>query len=300
MSVHYLNWTEYAQEHEETAIVERPFGADVDWSNAPDGSGWLFVIGLGRTGTTVTTRILNEHPDVYCADEDGLVLSLLGLLSSQLIYLDNSNVIHYHNYNKRPLTGAEVRRFIDPWRELWAPGARYCGDKLMGYARHRRVVRQAFPGCRFIHTSRHPLDQLSSLIDLPPGHSSVRYAHGPVPLWGIVATNLALMDAVSREEDVFTVEFEALFDPESLHAEAQGLFSWLGLEAPDGLIKYVRPPNRVVGRWRNDYRIERLLESWDRMGLVPREVLDLLCGPDWREAAKFDVVTSAAHSDYRG
>jgi tetratricopeptide (TPR) repeat protein len=56
-------------------VVERLSGLGCDWSNRP-----IFVVGMPRSGTTLTEQILCSHPDVYGAGELNWVPRLSSLM----------------------------------------------------------------------------------------------------------------------------------------------------------------------------------------------------------------------------
>ena len=271
-----------------TADIANPWGAEVDWSDTPDGSDWFFIVGLGRTGTTVFAKALSQHPDCYCACEHGVVFSVMGLLLSEAVCDVSCEVFSYAAprlaKGKRPAwTGTQLRGFAEAWRNAFGEGKARVGDKQVQYLQQLQFFKRLFPGCRFFLTTRHSLDHLSAMLAASSVISGLSYdgsPEGAAGLRSLVRQWRGMEREALRDTAVREVPFAALCGPETIVGQVEQCWQWLGLQ-PDNAI---RPQLQAlgngghVGRWRSDPDIARIL----RQGLDDGD--DLLAeinSPDW-------------------
>jgi GT2 family glycosyltransferase len=125
----------------------------------------VVVFGVPRSGTTYLNRILNAHPDVNISNETRLfvwVQRALDLIDDdQVVFTDRAE---FSEYLSRALPDL-IRGF---YRERW-PRETVWGDKNPHYSdpQHRgalELVRELFPGAKFIHVLRDGRDVVASLI----------------------------------------------------------------------------------------------------------------------------------------
>ena len=121
----------------------------------------IFILGLPRTGTTLTERILGSHTDVFSAGElNDFPISLVRVTQkSAQRQLDRSELVEWTSKidfvqlgevyleSTRRLTG-HTQRFIDklPLNFL------YCG-----------LIHLALPNAKIVHVRRHPLDSIYAM-----------------------------------------------------------------------------------------------------------------------------------------
>jgi len=284
-----MTWEEYVAQYSEQAIVHGPWEVWQEESPPPPAFDWFFVLGWGRTGTSVLAQVLSEHSRVYCGVEECAVRSLLGLFTARRIYTLQSGAIRYASDFFSPWTTAQLRALCEAWRSVRHPDAAVVGDKDMCYWRIRELVRRVFPHCCLFWTVRNPLDWLSSLINLPTGHSTVHWdgtVQGAYFLWTKAEDYLRAMRQASAE-GLYIVDFCAFFDGDVLRVVAEDCFARLGVEASSELLnriadRYARSPESAVGRWRNDVLLqEALTQAQARMSDAQRQVLGCLQTEEW-------------------
>jgi len=149
----------------------------------------FFVVGVGRSGTTLTRAILTGHPDLVVPPETHFLPTLLrlrpmwwssgGIRTEMFVRLAFANGRlersgltsgHLHVLLRRcpPQSPSEaVSRIYELF--LASPGGGRVGDKTPSYVEHVQALSQAFPGAPFIHMVRHPLNTVASLIRQPWG-----------------------------------------------------------------------------------------------------------------------------------
>lgn len=126
----------------------------------------LFIVGFGRSGTTMLEQSLSMHPDIVAAGEltgmGRLVLSLQGILGSPIGYPgalselwagDRHDQIgllrdYYLNVAKRFLPKDAAGRWFT--------------DKALAQEQHLGLVHLLFPQSPIVHLIRHPLDVVVS------------------------------------------------------------------------------------------------------------------------------------------
>jgi tetratricopeptide (TPR) repeat protein len=120
-----------------------------DPSDAP-----VFILGMPRSGSTLTEQILASHPQVFGAGE-------LRYLGDAAKAFRGSRVEDYFPEIAKSMSGEQLRafgaRYIEQVRPL-APGAARITDKMPANFRFIGLIRMALPNARIIHTKRDPLD----------------------------------------------------------------------------------------------------------------------------------------------
>ncbi len=161
-----------------------PLRAREPWRPAP-----FFIIGAGRSGTTLVRAMLSRHPDVCIPPELEVVgtlaqdyLRINGLPWDSLSRLCLSRVLadpdftHWHLNAGHLLDGAArlppARRGLDQllgsvyteYRDTHRPGARLLGDKTPRHTMYLDWVDKIFPEARYIHVLRDGRAVVESLV----------------------------------------------------------------------------------------------------------------------------------------
>lgn len=114
-----------------------------------------FVVGLPRTGTTLTERIISSHSQVQTVGETELVeFSLRKISEVETIERMNIEIV-------RAAAGKDIQLFGDEYLELvdYALGdERIFIDKLPYNFLYLGFIAKAWPDARIVHLNRHPLD----------------------------------------------------------------------------------------------------------------------------------------------
>lgn len=146
----------------------------------------IIVMGAPRSGTTYVNEILNQHPDVFVTHETRVFVwmhrTMVEGLSHPQRFLSHRDRFEGHLARQLPDV---VRSFYGELR----PGAVHWGDKNPHYASpdHAGVlpmIRDLFPGSKFIHVYRDGRDVVASLLRkrFPDGRPWVDF-EGAHELW---------------------------------------------------------------------------------------------------------------------
>ncbi|HXA37321.1 MAG TPA: sulfotransferase [Steroidobacteraceae bacterium] len=110
----------------------------------------VFVVGMPRSGTSLTEQILASHPEVHGAGE-------------LLYWIFAADAERAASEEKRVAAIAELGRAYLEGLAAQVPGASRVIDKLPVNFRNIGLIHAALPGARFIHLERNPLDTCLSI-----------------------------------------------------------------------------------------------------------------------------------------
>ncbi|MEZ0370441.1 MAG: sulfotransferase, partial [Candidatus Sericytochromatia bacterium] len=119
----------------------------------------VFIVGMPRSGTTLTEQILASHPDVFGAGE----LRQLGLCFRDLLGDElpmNADALREHLLGLPPEAFEHAAQsYLDHLTEL-SQGGEFLRvtDKMPANFRYLGLIRVLFPNATVIHCRRHPLD----------------------------------------------------------------------------------------------------------------------------------------------
>lgn len=200
----------------------------------------FFIVGCGRSGTTLLRSMLDAHPDVGVPLESLFIVDYL--LSSQpvetmraLLPLEYELSEWRIEVTQSDLEDCEsARDLIAKVHELYLAqnGKRRWGQKTPRFVRYGALIKQHYPSARFIHLVRDPRAVASSLARSQV-HQSTLF-HGAQRWRGDVGAGLALEQSFTQ--DVLRVYYEALVsDPER---EVRRMCDFLGLDFVEEMLRF--------------------------------------------------------------
>lgn len=128
-------------------LIERLSGHG-DASSTP-----IFVLGMPRSGTTLTEQIIASHPDVYGAGE---LPDIIGL-ANQLDGDDSESFpLNMINVDLRSLKKSG-RKYVADLKKR-SPGTLHITDKMPANFLYIGLIHLMLPNAKIIHVKRHPLD----------------------------------------------------------------------------------------------------------------------------------------------
>lgn len=120
----------------------------------------VFIVGMPRSGTSLTEQIIASHPDAAPGGERREIRHIMRQLA-----IDTPGEPNFPELASR-LTPAQLDRsaewYLEQTHKL-APGAHRVTDKNPANQLRVGLIAQIFPNACFIHTRRHPLDTCISI-----------------------------------------------------------------------------------------------------------------------------------------
>jgi hypothetical protein len=236
----------------------------------------VFVVGCGRSGTTVLRTVLDAHPAVAVAHEAGFVAPV-GLRRARYERPDGFDVDRFvADLDGRPairgnlgfgpadlrgaLDGDPIADVPDAVRRIFASyaarrGKHRYGDKMPGYVLRIDLLAGMFPEARFVHIIRDGRDVALSAMAIPGTRDGV-VAHSQN--WRTRVTEGQRAGERLGPDRYREVRYEALVaEPE---AEVAGLCSYLDLEYDPAMLRFFERRRGVPDKLAVNPRHARLAE----------------------------------------
>ncbi|HZX23205.1 MAG TPA: sulfotransferase [Woeseiaceae bacterium] len=227
-------------------------GAQTDVEAEP-----VFIVGLFRSGSTLTEQILGAHPAVSAGGELDLVPWLIGRWLAP--YPDRLRTITPEELS------AVAAEYREKQRELFPEAARVT-DKRPENFLHLGVIRAMFPRARIIHTRRHAPDNCLSIYFQQLG-GNLGYSTDLADIAHYYRQHERIMAHWQSVfgDDMLTVDYDELVsDPEPV---VRRLLEFVGLDWDDRVLAFQDADTRVKtasvwqvreglqtrssGRWKN-------------------------------------------------
>ena len=248
--------------------------------------GPVFVLCTGRSGSTLLRFLLDAHPDLACPPETRLPWLCTQLASAWSVIEDAPMPSGRMGQARVPDPVIDgLRQSLSPMMTSYLARRgkkRYC-DKSIGGAQHAGLLRQVWPGAKFICLYRHPMDVIGSGLEASPwglgGYGFESYvAASPGNLVAALARYWAdysgaiLAAEAELGADCLPMRYEDLVtDPEG---QAERVFQFVGVVPVPGITHWCFTAERQrFGP--GDYKI------WNTAGVSASSV-----GRGWRVPAR--------------
>jgi tetratricopeptide (TPR) repeat protein len=222
----------------------------------------IFVVGLPRSGTTLTAQIISSHSDVGNAGE-------LETMTYVAAMMRGAHPLSELEPSLESLGPAEVRRLADLYSEnvaFMVPQRPHAVDKMPDNFRYCGEIAILFPQARIVHCRRHPGDTFISAFqnEMNDAHA---YSYTPESYAARYRSYMRLMAhwKAALPDQVMDLDYERLTaEPRAVIGE---LLDFLGLDwqeaclHPEANAGTIRTFSRLqvrsainsssVGRWRN-------------------------------------------------
>ena len=185
----------------------------------------IFIVGMPRSGTTLTETVLSKDSRVFAAGE------LEFLRTSATSIVGASPVLEAESFAKRltaPLL-AEIGSSYLSQLGAAAKASLFMTDKMPHNFRLVGLIRLVFPNARIVHVRRDPLDNCLSLFKANLGSEALAFSRDLVELGRYYNLYRRLMAhwRATLPGEFFEIDYEALVsDPETA---TRALFSYCGL-----------------------------------------------------------------------
>jgi len=232
---------DYSMEEKQTSIDEMKKVFTADFLEQKSGHGDtsdlpIFVLGMPRSGTTLTEQIIASHPSVHGAGELKDIINLAENLSPEQADASFSKKM----LDVRPETLTEMgQKYIADLKER-SPDSLKITDKMPGNFHYIGLLKLIVPNAKIIHVSRHPLDTCLSCF-------TRLFAHGQANTYDLFEIGhyykcyTELMDhwrSVLPKGAFHEVRYEDLVD--DTEAEAKKLIEYCGLEWDSSCLEFYK------------------------------------------------------------
>jgi hypothetical protein len=244
---------------------------------------FAFIVGRGRSGTTLVRAQLDSHPEMAVVHETQF---LVGLARSRRRYetpegfaterflteLSRDPSFFRLDMSREDVAealsvGGGTASVADALRAIYGTyasrrGKKRYGDKTPGHVMHITMLASLLPEARFLHVIRDGRDSTLSYLDASFGPTSVAEA---AVYWRRFVTNGRRAGRAIGTRRYREVRYESLVaEPE---AELRKICSFLDLPYDDAMLRYperaaelvgkihhnlVRPPTQGMRDWRRD------------------------------------------------
>jgi hypothetical protein len=252
-----------------------------------------FIVGRGRSGTTLLRAMLDSHPEMAVPDESHFVVTM-GLRRSHYernaeldVNLFLSDLLDHFGFQRWDLppqvvaasfTASPPTSLPDAFRRVFAlyahsQGKSRYGDKTPGYVMSMRLLADLLPDSRFVHVIRDGRNVALSYLEGGWGPETLA---GNAVFWKRFVRHGRKEGRRLGVERYCEMRYEALLeDPES---ELRTLCRFLDLEFHDGMLRYFERADTLLVTPR-DHETHRALHLPPTKGLR-----------DWRREMSRDQV----------
>ncbi|MDH5798965.1 MAG: sulfotransferase, partial [Paracoccaceae bacterium] len=200
---------------------------------SPEGPTPIFIVGMPRSGTTLTEQIIASHSKVYGAGE------LRDLNRLAMTFMKSDPL-------EQEAALLDVRRgYLDSIREL-SGGAEYVTDKMPLNFRWVGLMRAAFPEAKIIHTNRDPMAVCWSIFQRNFTGRGNGYAYNIDDLANFYHLYQDLM--AFWDEDMLGQLYQLNYKKltENQEAESRALIEYCGLDWEDACLEFYKTKRAVL------------------------------------------------------
>jgi len=193
----------------------------------------LLIIGMIRSGTTLTEQIMSSHPDVAAAGE--------------LQFLQRRAISIYDESGK--LIPAKVRRVGNDYEKYLrqiGPFAKRVTDKMPLNYMHLGLFASVFPNAKVIHCKRNPKDIWVSMFNTPY-EMPVNFAHDWENIKAFYAEYERIMEywqAVLPSEMIIEVQYEEMLDDRE--SVVRRVIDFCGLNWDDSVLHHEKQGRAIL------------------------------------------------------
>jgi tetratricopeptide (TPR) repeat protein len=199
----------------------------------------IFVLGMPRSGTTLTEQIIASHPDVFGAGE---IYDLLDIAGST----ERGGGTFPENMPGMTDAGfAELGRRYVEGLEKRKPDARKLTDKMPINFLHIGLIHLILPQAKIVHVSRHPLDTCISCFTRLFAHNQ----DGTYELKDLGRFYKAYNDVMKHWRKVlpagsfYDIRYEDLVD--NTETQARSLIEYCGLDWNDACLEFYKHERNI-------------------------------------------------------
>ncbi len=202
----------------------------------------FFIVGCGRSGTTLLRSMLNSHKDIAIPLESLFIIDYLKsekpIQILKKLILDEYEIKEWGIELKPEMveSAKEKKGLIDNVHEIYTDKNKkeIWGQKTPRFIRYGRLLKKYYPDAKFIHLIRDPRAVVSSLIESDVHQSNVLYGSRR---W-INDVKKGIMLKERYPEDVLEIRYEDLVS--DTKKELQRICRFLEIGFDKNMLKYYR------------------------------------------------------------
>jgi tetratricopeptide (TPR) repeat protein len=191
--------------HKDSIQIYTPefFEIRKEWGSESDKP--VFIVGMPRSGTTLTEQTLAKHPDIFGLGE---VESFQYLAKDAPD--DTSFVENFAGLDRTNVLGAANQYLLA--MPIPAHGVRHAVNKLPGNYMHLGVIATLFPNAKIIHCNRNVMDSAFSCYQQNFKAGNLRFATDLDGLAETVQNYLEIMEHYRKvlPMEIFELDYEAM------------------------------------------------------------------------------------------
>ena len=194
----------------------------------------IFVLGMPRSGTTLTEQIIASHPKVYGAGE----LQYMPIISNRDVAGIGVDFPNNITALDRGILSTWAADYVTEIRRH-APNSKYITDKLPHNFAAIGLIHLMFPNAKIIHVNRNPVDTCLSCFTNLFANNNLEYTYDLAELGGYYANYARLMEhwrTVLPADAFFEVQYEDIVFDLELHARK--IIRYCGLDWDDACINF--------------------------------------------------------------
>ena len=238
----------------------------------------VFVVGLPRSGTTLTEQIIASHPDAYGCSE----LLKMREISARIAATSVNRGGREYPGAVFDLTPVEIKdyaqMYLEHIRVLAGEPKRRIVDKMPMNLKHLGLIAVLFPRAHVVHCRRHPVDNCLSMYFQNFGRGSY-YANDLVDVARFYANIERIARVYEQQLPLAIMDFhyeQVVAEPE---ARARALIDFIGLPWDDACLNFHQSDRavRTASAWQVKQPIyTRSVARWKRYGDAIAPLVDTL------------------------
>ncbi len=241
----------------------------------------IFIVGLPRSGSTLTESMLATHPDTHAIGESPL-LPQISLYGGELIQPPERFPQWVKHLPEKQWTGL-AQYYLSKARQQAVDSGERIVDKNLGNLVYVGLIRLLFPRARVIHCKRNPLDVATSCLSIDfAGHFPWTYSMEDfIEHYHIYE---ALMQHWQRVLPGFVLDLQYEDMVNKPEETSRQVFDFVGLEWSEDVLAFSRKKRRVATASVNQVRQGIYTSSkqrWKRYGDLIQPLIDAF--PEWAD-----------------
>ena len=184
----------------------------------------IFIVGMPRSGTTLTEQIIASHSEITGAGELGFITDMTKRMSEMTKQPFPRSIDRLTSENVVALRNAYLSRIVERYAEN-----RFVVDKNPLNFNFVGLIATVFPEARVIYCKRDPMDNCLSIFRLPFDDNQ-GYSHDLSALGHFYRQHEVLMEYWVRcyGDRILTVQYEDTVD--DLERQARRMLEFIGVE----------------------------------------------------------------------